>query len=154
MKNIIDFSRSVFGYLRKSWQLKQYRARGVIIGEHTFISPKAYIDAHKGSKVVIGKNCFITRNVVILNHSDTKRGGPLNIWKDIGGERIFGDVIIGNNVFIGVNSVVMPGVKIGNDVIIGALSLVTKDIPEGVIVGGIPAKIIGNTLDYVKGKSS
>lgn len=125
------------------------KSKGIKIGHSTFISPKAYIDAHKGAKVIIGENCYITRNVIILNHTDTKRGGPLGIWESKGGKRLYGDVIIGNNVFIGVNSVVMPGVKIGDNVIVGALSLVNKDIPEGKIVTGIPAKIVGNTSEHI-----
>lgn len=126
-----------------------YKQRGVIIGKNTYISPKAYIDTHPPGKVTIGENCYITRNVVILNHSDTKKGGPLSLWKERGGKRLIGDVIIGKNVFIGVNSVIMPGVKIHDDVIIGALSLVNSDIPKGKIAAGIPAKVIGNTADHI-----
>jgi acetyltransferase-like isoleucine patch superfamily enzyme len=58
---------------------------------------------------------------------------------------------IGNNVFIGVNSIVMPGVKIEDYVIIAAGSIVTKSVPSGVIIAGNPAKIIGNYEDYKKG---
>lgn len=49
---------------------------------------------------------------------------------------------IGNDVWIGTRAIIMPGVKIGNGVIIGAGSVVTKDIPDYAIVGGVPAKII------------
>ncbi len=140
--------RAVKEYLKR----KYYALNGVSIGRNTFISPQAYIDSHKPGKIVIGNNCFITRNVIILNHTDTKRGGPMDIWKDIGGKREFGDVIIGNNVFIAVSSVIMPGVTIGDNAIVGALSLVTKDVPPGTIVAGSPAKIIGKTEEHVKGK--
>jgi len=51
-------------------------------------------------------------------------------------------VNIGENVWIGANSVVMPGVTIGNSAVIAASSIVTKDISEGVIVGGNPARFI------------
>ncbi len=133
-------------------RLHYLRASGIEIGKDTFLSPKAYIDAHKPGKVKIGRNCYITRNVVILSHTDTKRGGPKNIWKELGGERVNKEVIIGDNVFIGVNSVILPGVKIGDNVIVGSLSLVNKDIPTGKIAAGVPAKIIGNTIDHVTGK--
>jgi len=51
-------------------------------------------------------------------------------------------VVIGNDVWIGANSVIMPGIKIGNGAIIGAGAVVTKDIPDYAIVAGVPAKII------------
>ncbi len=130
--------------------LRKYKKKGVIIGDNTWISHKAYIDSHSPARVSIGENCFVTRNVVILNHTDTKMGGPRNIWKDIGGNRVFGDVIIGDNVFIGVGAVIMPGVKVGNNVIIGALTVVTKDVPDGKIIAGNPGRIIGDTMEHVK----
>lgn len=51
-------------------------------------------------------------------------------------------VVIGNDVWIGMRSIIMPGVKIGNGVVIGAGAVVTKDIPDYAVVGGVPAKII------------
>lgn len=137
-------------YLRLNFNLWKYRKRGIKIGENVYISPKAYIDSHKGSSVRIGNNVYITRNVVILNHTDTHKGGPLNLWTIYGGERICKDVIIENNVFIGVNSVIMPGVRIGKNSIIGALSFVTTDIPEGAVFAGVPAKQITTTGDMIK----
>lgn len=124
-------------------------ARGASIGKHTYISPRAYIDTHKPGQVIVGDNCYITRNVVILCHTDTKRGGPLGIWNRGSEKRVFGTVKIGNNVFIGVNSVIMPSVTIGDDVIIGALSLVNTNIPNGMIAVGNPARIVGFTKDHI-----
>lgn len=57
-------------------------------------------------------------------------------------EQHYQKVIIENDVWIGANSVIMPGVKIGNGAIIGANAVVTKDVPDYAIVGGVPAKII------------
>lgn len=145
---VITSVLAILGRIR-NWTRKQYyRARGVSIGPSTYISPKAYIDTHKPGKVKIGRNCYITRNVVILCHTDTRRGGPLEIWENKGGEREFSSVSIGDNVFIGVNSVIMPGVSIGDDVIIGALTLVDKNIPNRKVATGIPAKIIGETENH------
>ena len=142
----------IFDKTKNKLRMHYLRMSGIEIGRDTFLSPKAYIDAHKPGKVKIGNNCYITRNVVILSHTDTRRGGPNNIWKGFGGERVHKEVIIGDNVFIGVNSVILPGVKIGDNVIVGSLSLVTKDIPAGKIAAGVPAKIIGDTMDHVTGK--
>ena len=62
----------------------------------------------------------------------------------------YGEIKIGDNVFVGTNSTILYDVKIGNNVIIGAGSLVNKSIPDGVIVGGVPCKIIGKFDDYKK----
>ena len=120
------------------------RVRKIRIGENTYISPKAYIDHHKSYSVEIGDNCYITRDCIILDHTQEKQGGPLKLW----GEIEYGKVKIGNNVFIGVKSVIMPGVTIGDNVIIGATSLVTKDIPSDVVAFGQPAKVI-KSIDEV-----
>ena len=60
-----------------------------------------------------------------------------------------GKVTIGNNVFIGADSVVLPNTRIGNNVIIGANSTVTKDIPDNSVAVGNPAKVICTLDDYL-----
>jgi acetyltransferase-like isoleucine patch superfamily enzyme len=135
--------------LRISWLKK----KGIIIGENTFISHKAYIDSHNGANVVIGSNCFITRNVIILNHTDTSLGGPIEKYTRFGGKRILGDIIIEDDVFVGVGSVVMPGVKIGRGSIIGALSVVNRDVPAYSVYAGSPAKMI-TTVEKVLEKTT
>lgn len=125
------------------------RIRKIKIGKNTYISPKAYIDHHKSFSVEIGENCYITRDCIILDHTQEKQGGPLKIW----GEIQYGKVKIGNNVFIGVKSVIMPGVTIGDNVIIGAMSLVTKDIPSDVVAFGQPARVIKNIDEVINMKN-
>ena len=58
-----------------------------------------------------------------------------------------GDTVIGNDVWIGFNATIMPGVHIGNGAIIGTNALVTKDVPDYAIVGGNPAKLIRMRFD-------
>lgn len=62
--------------------------------------------------------------------------------------------IIGNSVFLGSNSVVLPGVKIGNRVIIGSGAIITKDIPDNSVVVGNPARVICSVDDYLNKCSS
>lgn len=57
--------------------------------------------------------------------------------------RYWGTIDVGNNVFIGAKAILLPNITIGNNVIIAAGSLINSDIPDGVVVAGIPAKIIG-----------
>ena len=96
--------------------------------------------------VSIGNRVTITSGVRILTHD-----GSTWLMRDEHGRRqLFRRVTIGDNVFIGVNSIILPGVEIGNNVVIAAGSVVTKSVPSGVIVGGNPAKIIGDFDSYKK----
>lgn len=78
-------------------------------------------------------------DVVILTH--THNIERADIPMRFQGFRV-AKVTIGNDVWIGMRSIIMPGVKIGNGVVIGAGAVVTKDIPDYAVVGGVPAKII------------
>ena len=91
--------------------------------------------------ITIGDNVTMAPRVHILCHdASTKRF--------LGYTKI-GRVNIGNNVFIGAESVVLPGVTIGSNVIIGANSTVTHDIPEGMVVAGSPARVICTLEEYL-----
>lgn len=59
-----------------------------------------------------------------------------------------GEIVIGDNVFIGANTTILYGVHIGNNVVIGAGSVITKDIPSDVVAVGIPCKPIGRFEDF------
>ena len=59
-------------------------------------------------------------------------------------------ITVGDDVWIGANVTVLPGVTIGSNTVIGAGSVVTKDVPPYTIVGGNPARVIGNTKDLLK----
>ena len=91
--------------------------------------------------ITIGDNVTLAPRVHILAH-DASTKEYLNYTK-------IGRVNIGNNVFIGAESVVLPNVTIGNNVIVGANSTVTKDIPSGCVYAGNPAKFICTTEEYI-----
>ncbi|MGM8061436.1 DapH/DapD/GlmU-related protein [Vogesella indigofera] len=63
------------------------------------------------------------------------------------GKYFFAPVVVGDSVFIGYGAVVMPGVTIGNNVIIGSNAVVTKDIPDGMVVVGVPGRILCSVDD-------
>lgn len=119
-----------FVYFYPSYLKKIY---GINIGEGTRISWRAKLDRSINPKgISIGSYCAITRDVMILSHDSCRK---IKLYTKIG-----------NCCFIGVRSIVLPGVTIGNEVIIGAGSVVTKDIPSNCIVAGNPAKIIRENI--------
>lgn len=133
MKTLKNF-KYYLSQLLRSIRIVLLKAQGIQIGRNTMISMGAKIDTHRG-RISIGNNCLITNGVKIVSHDGASRMIDLNDNGD-------GVVIIGNNVFIGVNSVILRNVKIGDNAIIGAGSVVNRDVPPCVVVAGNPAKIV------------
>lgn len=112
-------------------------------------------------KLIIGKFCSIAQGATFMlncaNHKMTRYSVyPFNLLFDLWGlpkeERKdtwenHGDIVVGNDVWIGYNAVIMSGVTIGDGSIIGANSLVTRNVPPYTIVGGVPAKEIRKRFD-------
>lgn len=94
--------------------------------------------------IEIGNNVTITRGVSFVNHD----GGVALLREQLPNFNYYGKIRIGDNVFIGINSIILPNVNIGNNVIIGAGSIVNRDIPDNVVVAGVPAKVISSLDDY------
>lgn len=98
-----------------------------------FINACCHFQDHGG--VVLGDGCQIGHNVVFatLNHGlapeDRQTTNPAPI-------------VLGKNVWVGSNSTILQGVTIGDNAVVGAGAVVTKDVPENTIVGGVPARII------------
>lgn len=107
------------------------------IGKNTFININCFIQASGG--VVIGNDILIAPNVSIYSENHVFRDIHRKINQQ-GYERK--KVIIGNNVWVGANAIILPGVNIGDGSVIAAGSVVTKSFPRNSIVGGVPAKII------------
>lgn len=117
----------------------------ISVGKGTiFYAPNLWtVDVQRPWLVEIGEYCKITRNVQILAH-DYSRSVLRKAYGDIIAEAK--KTVIGNNVFIGTNSIILMGTQIGDNVIIGAGSVVSGKIPSNVVVAGNPAKVI-RTLD-------
>lgn len=128
---------------RKIWSTEKYaRYQGVRIGVNCDIKDVSF--GAEPYLVKIGNYVQITSGTKIFTH-----GGAWVFRKQHPKLDYFGKVEIKNNVYIGNNCLIMPGVTIGNDVIVGAGSVVTKSIPDGKVVAGNPARIIGNTSDLL-----
>lgn len=88
-------------------------------------------------EVRFGENCFLAPGVHIYT-----AGHPINPFERNAGPEFGKPVTIGNNCWIGGRAVINPGITIGNNVVIASGAIVTKDVPDNVIVGGNPARII------------
>lgn len=104
----------------------------VKVGENTWVGPYTILDG-SGGGLKIGNNCSVSAGVHIYTHN--------SVDNTINGEPVkHAPVDIGNNVYIGPNTVIAMGVKIGNRVVIGANSFVDRDIPDNTKTFGCPAK--------------
>lgn len=134
--------RIVFLFIpRPLTTIEKLRKIGVTIGDNCSIA-----DIEVSSEpylITIGNHVQITDGTKIFTHG----GGWIFREKEPDFD-YFGKVIIGNNVYIGNNCLIMPGVTIGNNVVVGAGSIVTKSVPSNHVVCGNPAKIICTINDY------
>ena len=133
--------------------------------QDAWINPPFYCDY--GTHIEVGKNFFANYNCTIIDVAKVKIGDNCQLAPNVAiytaGHPIYPDtrnstfeygkeVSIGDNVWIGGNTVVCPGVHIGNNVVIGAGSVVTKDIPDWCIAAGNPCKVIRKVTESDKRK--
>jgi acetyltransferase-like isoleucine patch superfamily enzyme len=113
------------------------RYLGVKVGEGCRIYPTSF--GGEPWLISIGDRVTVTAGVQFITHD-----GATWLLRDGKGRRYRCAAIeIGNDVFIGGNSIILPGVKIGNRVIVGAGSVVNRSIPDNCVVAGVPARFIG-----------
>ncbi len=106
-----------------------YRCAGVKIGKNVIVAPGVVIDYLYCNLIEIDDGSVLGMGSMILAHEFTHEESRL------------GRVRIGKDVTIGARAVVRPGIQIGDHAIVGSMSLVTHDVPSGMTVCGIPAKI-------------
>lgn len=129
--------RRVFGHVGKSVAILRHvdfiNPSNISIGNHTVINPYCYLDGR--ARLTIGNNVDIARDVTIWTmehdpHSDNH-------------DARIGDVVIDDYVWIASRVTILPGIHIGRGAVVACGAVVTKDAEPGVIVGGVPAKVIG-----------
>lgn len=130
-------------YQKLFWTNEQYgRHIGVKIGKGCYISTSNF--SSEPYLIEIGDHVRIASKVSFFTH-----GGLWSQRKKHANLDYFGKIKIGNYTYIGESAMIMPGVEIGDDCIIGAGTVVTKSVPSGSIVAGNPARLVGNTADFV-----
>ena len=105
------------------------------MGENVYINYNCCI--LDGTSVTIGNNCMFGPNVQIYTATH-----PIEYKARNSGREFSKPITIGNNVWIGGNATICPGVTLGNNVVVGAGAVVTKNFPDDVLVAGNPARII------------
>lgn len=98
--------------------------------------------------ITLGDYVRLSFNVTLITHDGgTWAFRDIPEFKDV---ISYGKIHIGAHTFVGANAIIMPGVKIGERCVIGAGSIVTHDIPDGMVAVGCPAKVINTTMKYAE----
>lgn len=154
-------------YLNQPWENDQVLMSTIKIGKHAFlkvsngfrirggayisVADNAVLELGSGSinrnsniacfnHIIIGDDVTISENVVIRdsdNHEIIRNGFTMD-----------SPIVIGNHVWIGINSTILKGVHIGSGSVVAAGSVVTTDVPDRCIVGGVPAKILKTDIEW------
>lgn len=130
--------------------IKLLKQSGVQIGEKCEIYPSASFGSEP-YLIHIGDHVRVNNGVCFVTHD----GGSWVLRKYLNDDKsdqidLFGHIYVGNNVHIGTNAIIMPGVSIGDNCIIGCGAIVTKDIPENSIAVGVPARVIETLDEYIE----
>lgn len=129
-------------FIKDPNSLEELKKRGFKVGENFKMQSGCIIDFSHSWHIEIGDNVTLAQRVHILAHD-------ASTWEFLGYTKIK-NVKIGNRVFIGAGSILLPGITIGNNVIVGAGSIVTKNIPDNAVYAGNPAKYITQTDVYIQ----
>lgn len=138
----MNFVRLFKDILRGQQNIDLLKKKGLRLGENVTIEKGVVIEPSMPWLVEIGNKVTLAPQVYILAH-DASTKIPMGMTK-------VGRVVIGNNVFVGARTIILPNVKIGDNVVIGSGSIVTKDIESNSVVVGNPARKISSLDEYIK----
>lgn len=138
MKNPL---KKILSRIRGEQSIEKLVKRGLVVGKDFKCMGEVIIDPSHCWHITIGNNVTLAPRVHILAH-DTSTKLFLDYTR-------VSNVTIGDNVFVGAGTIVLPGVSIGNNVVIGAGSVVSHDIPDGCVAVGNPAKVVKSLDEYL-----
>ena len=133
--------KKILDRFRGEQSIEKLIKRGLVVGNGFKCMGGVIIDPSHCWHVTIGNNVTLAPRVHILAH-DTSTKLFLDYTR-------VSNVTIGDNVFIGAGTIVLPGVSIGNNVVIGAGSVVSRDIPDNSVAVGNPARVVKSLDDYL-----
>ncbi|MBR1600127.1 MAG: acyltransferase [Alphaproteobacteria bacterium] len=144
---IKNFVKKILFRRNKKDEVELARSIGVKVGKNCNIYDDAKVVFHTEPYLVrLGNNVTIAPEVRFLTHEGSI--GVLRVLEEYKTADCFAPIIVGDNVFIGLRSIIMPGVHIGNNVVVGAQSIVTKNIPDNTVVVGAPARVLCSIEDF------
>lgn len=133
--------KKLLNFIQGEQDLDKLLKRGLSVGSNFKRMGGVIIDPSHCWHVKIGNNVTLAPRVHIIAH-DASTKTFLNYTK-------VENVVIGDNVFIGAGTIVLPGVRIGNNVIIGAGSVVSRSIPDNVVAIGCPTKVVKSIDEFL-----
>ena len=139
MKNLFSRIRSL---IKGEQDLDKLIQRGLAVGTGFIRMEGVIIDPSHCWHISIGDHVVLAPRVHILAHDASTK-------VFLGYTRV-ANTRIGNNVFIGAGSIILPGVTLGDNVIIGAGSVVSKDIPNDTVAAGNPARVVKSLCDFLE----
>lgn len=116
-----------------------YRWMGVRVGRHVFIGLDTWLDDQFPELVVIEDDVTVSFRVMVVVHDDAKR---LDRTEAGAGDGTVAPVTLRRGCYLGAGCIVLPGVTVGENAVVAAGAVVTRDVPAGAIVGGVPARIL------------
>ena len=138
----MNFLKKIVYKIRGEIPTEELIKLGMKVGKNFRRNEHCIIDNSHCWLISIGDDVVLAPRVHILAHD-------ASMWNALGYAKI-AQTKIGNNVFVGAGSIILPGVTIGDNVVIGAGSVVTKDIPSNVVVAGNPAKPIATYDEFIE----